>query len=300
MNSHATGTAARPRVYLDYDQEALDRAYDQAAYAPNMQALAAQNAADSNDVRRRIGEPKRFAYGNAEVEQLDVYTTDRPNAPIQIYIHGGAWRTQHARNYAFGAETFVKAGAHYVIPDFAGVETMDGQLPPILNQIRRAVAWTYANADKFGGDRSRFHVLGHSSGAHMNGLVLLTDWSEFGLPKDIITGGTCCSGMYDLHPVSLSARSRYVKFDAAMIDAMSAIRHIDQLRCPLTLAYGTSETPEFQRQARDYAAALTNAGKKFRLVIGKELNHFEMPRTLADPSGLLARAALEQIGLASS
>ena len=55
--------------------------------------------------------------------------------------------------------------------------------------------------------------------------------------------------MYDLKPVRLSARSNYVKFTDEMEQALSAQRHLDQLNAPVIVAYGTLETPEFQRQS---------------------------------------------------
>ena len=52
-----------------------------------------------------------------------------------------------------------------------------------------------------------------------------------------------------------------------MVSALSPQRHIDQLRAPLIVAYGTCETPEFQRQARDFAAAVKAAGKEVDLLV---------------------------------
>ena len=45
-----------PPVYLDYDQVALDAAYDQAAYAPNREQLIKRRIRDSELTRLRIGE----------------------------------------------------------------------------------------------------------------------------------------------------------------------------------------------------------------------------------------------------
>jgi arylformamidase len=64
------------------------------------------------------------------------------------------------------------------------------------------------------------------------------------------------------------------------------------------VGYGTYETPEFQRQARDFAAALKAAGKLVQLLVGEGYNHFEILETLASPYGLLGRAALAQMRLA--
>jgi arylformamidase len=82
-----------------------------------------------------------------------------------------------------------------------------------------------------------------------------------------------------------------------MEDELSAIRHLDRLNAPLVLSYGTYETPEFQRQTRDFAAAVKAMGKPVELLVGEGYNHFEMLETLANPYGLLGRAVLGQMGL---
>jgi arylformamidase len=103
--------------------------------------------------------------------------------------------------------------------------------------------------------------------------------------------------MYDLKPVRLSKRSKYVAFTDEMEDKLSTQRHLERINCPVVLAHGTYETPEFQRQTREFAAALKAAGKKVTLLVGEGYNHFEIPETMANPYGLLGRAALELMGL---
>lgn len=287
-----------PRVWLDLDQAELDAAYDQSVYAPNLQQILKRGATNSEGVRARLGAPRRYAYGATPIEALDVYATQRPNAPINMFLHGGAWRSGLAKDFAYAAELFVNAGSHFVVVDFINVLEAGGNLLPMAEQVRRAVAWVRRNAQSFGGDPERIYVSGHSSGAHLAGVVLTTDWrKDFDLPADTVKGGLCCSGMYDLKPVRLSARSSYVKFTDEMEHALSAQRHLDKLNAPLIVAYGTLETPEFQRQSRDFAGALRAAGKPVQLLVAEGYNHFEVPETLANPYGLLGRAVLEQMKL---
>jgi len=111
-----------PPVFLDYDQAALDAAYDQAAYAPNREQLIKRPIRDSERVRHRIGELERIAYGSAEIKRLDLYRVRRKLAPVFIFIHGGAWRSGRSKEFAAPAEMFLAAGAHYVVPDFAWVQ----------------------------------------------------------------------------------------------------------------------------------------------------------------------------------
>lgn len=290
----AAGRVKGPRVFLDYDQAELDAAYDQSVYAPNLRQITGRYATNSDLTRTRLGAPKRVAYGQSEVEKLDIYSPRRTNAPIMIFIHGGAWRGGVAKDYAFPAETFVRAGAHYIALDFAWVQNVGGNLFPLAEQVRRAVAWCYRNAESFGGDRNRLYVSGHSSGAHLAGVVAMTDWQrDFGLPSDTVKGTVCVSGMYELQPVRLSARSGYVKFTDEMVQALSSIRHIDRIGAPMVVGYGTLETPEFQRQNREFADALQAAGKPVLLVVGSGYNHFEFVETLANPYGHVGRVALE-------
>jgi arylformamidase len=288
-----------PRVWLDMDQKELDDAYDQAVYAPNIQQILKRCARNSELVRERLGAPKRFAYGTTAIEGLDVYPTRAANAPINVFVHGGAWRTGLAKNYAYAAEMFVNAGAHQVVLDFINVIEAGGDLMTMAQQVRRAVAWVYRNAASFGGDPERLYVCGHSSGGHLTGVLLTTDWQkDFGLPPTIIKGGVCGSGMYDLKPVRLSKRSSYVKFTDEVEQALSAQRHIDKLTAPVTLVYGTEETPEFQRQSRDFAAAVKAAGKPATLVVTEGYNHFEVMESLGNPYSAFGRAVLEQMRLA--
>jgi arylformamidase len=290
--------AKGPRVWLDLDQAELDAAYDQTVWAPNRDQVVRRYASHSDAARVRLGAPRRFAYGAAPVEGLDLYATRRANAPIIVFIHGGAWRAGLAKNYAFPAELFVRAGAHFIVPDFAAVQDVGGSLMPMADQVRRAVAWVHRNARSFGGDPDRLYVSGHSSGAHLAGVVLTTDWArDFNLPVDTVKGGLCSSGMYDLKPVRLSARSNYVKFTDEMEQTLSSQRHLDKLKVPIVVSHGTLESPEFQRQARDFTAAVTAAGKPVKLLVGEDYNHFEIIETLGAPYGLLGRAALELMKL---
>src|SRR5258708_18021940 len=224
------------KVFLDYDQAALDAAYDQAAYAPNRDQVLARFARASELVRRRLGAPERLQYGSAAIEALDVYRTARPNAPIVVLVHGGAWRAGMARDYAFPAEMVLNAGAHYAVLDFNNVLETGGDLMPMAEQVQRGIAWAVGNS-------SSVYVCGTSSGAHLAGVAATTD-----LP---VKGYVLASGMYDLRGPRLSKRSAYVKFTDAVEDALSPQRHLERVTAPIAIVYGSPQTPEVQRQARD-------------------------------------------------
>jgi arylformamidase len=301
--------AAAPKgtlIWLDLDQQALDDAYDQIKYAANMRQVIQRYGTMSDYVRSRIGEPRRHSYGPTPVEHLDVYSAKAAKAPIHIFVHGGAWRVGDARGNAFCAEPFVRAGAHFVVIDFINVDKAGGSLLPMVEQVRRAIAWVHKNAATLGGDPDRIFLSGHSSGAHLAAAAITTDGTgDHAMPPGAVKGAVLVSGMYDLKPVRLSARSRYIKFTDEMEEVLSPERHLSRVTQPLVLAYGTLETPEFQRQTRDYFTALNKdpklavarAGKPHRLIVAEGYNHFEVIETMANPYGIVGSAALAQMGL---
>jgi arylformamidase len=293
-----TGTSsADAKVWLDLDQKALDDAYDQSVYAPNFAQLHHRREVNSEIARQRLGPPTRHAYGPTEIEQLDLYAAAATQAPVLIIIHGGAWRAGLAKGCADSVECFVRAGIHCVVPDFVSVTDAGGSLFPMAEQVRRAIAWVATHASSFGGSAERIYLYGRSSGAHLAATALITDWeAEFGLPRRPIKGALLSSGMYDLEPVRRSKRSEYIDFTDEMVARLSPQRHIASISCPVIVAYGSLETPEFQRQGREFAAALGRAGHDVHLIVGEGYNHFELPETLGNPYGLLGKAMLELIG----
>jgi arylformamidase len=191
----------------------------------------------------------------------------------------------------------VRAGGHWIGLDFTGVDKTGGDLMPMADQVRRAVAWVHGNARSFGGDPDRIYVSSQSSGAHLSGNIVTTDWSKYGAPQTVVKGALLCSGMYDLKPVRLSKRSEYVTFTDQVEEELSSIRHLNLLNCPVIVSYGTYETPEFKRQSQEFADAVRKAGKPVTLLVGDGYNHFEMAEMIGNPLSLLGDAMLEQMNL---
>jgi arylformamidase len=289
-----------PLVWRDLDQLDLDEAYDQSVYAFNQRFVQERRDERNALMAEILGRPERLAYGPAEIEKVDIYKAKRPNAPVMIFLHGGAWRGGTSAQGAYHAEPFLQSGVHFINVEFNNVLETKGDLTPMVDQCRRAVAWIYKNAASFGGDPNALYLSGFSSGSHLGGCVVITEWEKQGLPRNILKGAVLGSGMYDLKPVRMSARSSYVKFTDDMEQALSAMRHLDKVHTPLVLTIGLLETPEFQRQSRDFAAALTKLGKPVKLIAAKGHNHFEMGESLSNPYGIMGRAAMEMMKLSTA
>jgi len=283
-------------VLPDAAQKELDDAYDQRTWAPNAQEVLARQAAASAATRKRIAF-MTHAYGTAEDEVLDIFPTETPNAPVHVFVHGGGWRAGTKDDVSFPADLFVPAGVIYVALNFSNLPKV--RLPDMVDQIGRAVAWTHKNAKGFGGDPARIFLSGHSSGGHLAAAMLTADWGALGAPATVVKAALCISGIYDLEAPPLIAWPTDATITQAELAAFSPQRQLERIRCPVAIAYGDKESPEFQRQSRDFATGLKDAGQKVDLAVAPGLNHFEILDTLGKPDGFLARLALKQIGVAA-
>lgn len=293
--AHASAQTEKP-VFLGYSQKELDLAYDQRAWAPEAASLIRDYTARSEAVRRVLP-PRTERYGDSDAEALDVFgPKDASGAPVIVFLHGGAWRMLTRSDVSSPAPTFVDRGGIYVAPDFGPVQQTG--LAGMAEQCRAALAWVVRNAGRFGGDPNRVHVAGHSSGAHLAAVLLTTDWKERGLPPDAIKGGLLMSGIYDLHPALLSARSSYIHPKPGDEVALSPIRHLDRVRCPVAVSWADQDSPEFRRQSRVLADTLAGMGRLASRHVLFNTNHFQEPQQLDSPDSVLSGVALRMMGLA--
>lgn len=263
------------KVYLDYTKEELDRQYDQFALVPNQAEYAEENRAKSIEIRERLTCRPNVSYGPTLDEVLDIFQVQEPGGPIQVFHHGGAWKVGHKDNCSYIAESFAAKGVNLVIPNFSLAPKAN--LDEIVRQNRAAIAWTYNNAKSFGGDRDRLSICGHSSGGHLGGMMLVTDWEgEYSLPKNMIKEATLISGMYDLEPVRISYRNEYLFLDERSAHRNSPIHHIPEIRIPLVIGYGDGEHDEFKRQSDEFATAWEGVGHPVKKIIMEDQNHFDV------------------------
>ncbi len=280
-------------IFLHYTKAELDRNFDQRGWISDAEAIIARHIERSRRTRETLSFVPNLHYGDHPDEVLDYFPAEQMGAPIQVFVHGGAWKNFSKNDYSFPANGFVPAGINTVILNFSNLPQV--RLPVMIDQVRRAVAWVYKNARQYGGDPERLYMSGHSSGAHLTANALLTDWPAFGCPPRSVKAAACVSGPYDLEPVMLSARSSYVRLDEAEMLALSVNRHTVQIQCPVLVVYAEGDTDEFQRQSREFANALEHSGRLAALRCVAGVNHFELMEQFACPESELVRCILAQM-----
>jgi arylformamidase len=294
-------------IFLGYDQEALDREYNNRGKVPNFANYLARYPAESERARRELPARLDLRYGPHPGETLDVFPAPPGMpAPVQVFIHGGYWMAFDKRDFSFVARAFqpvpasagAAPGAMVVVINYALMPTVG--MDELVRQCRAAVAWVHRNAPTFGGDPGRIFLSGHSAGGHLVAMLMATDWPPFaGLPTDVVKGGTGLSGLYDLEPIRLS----YLNATLGLSPEV-ARRHSPVLLAPprsgrLLLAVGGTEGPEYHRQTESQASAW-RPGLPVDVLDLPRLDHFSIVTELEDPASELARAIRCQMGLRHS
>ena len=285
-------------LYLSFRTQAeIDEQYDVESSVPDFGRYVDFFLSNSARVRKELGPRLDVPFGPTTAETLDIYPAARPDAPIHMFIHGGYWHSLSSKEFSFVAEGLIAAGVTVVINNYALCPKVT--ITEIVRQNRAALAWLYRNAATFGGNRSRIHVSGHSAGGHLTAMLLATDWErDFGLPSDLVKGGTAISGLFDLEPFVHSWLQPKLRLTPEEIDRMSPIRHIPDRASPLIVTFGGDESSEFRRQSESFLAAWTAKGLDGRYLDLPGRNHFTVLEDYMDPDSPLCRSILRQMGIA--
>jgi len=289
-------------VWLEYDQEALDAQYNNRLAVPTVQNHFDNWKAWSAGTREALNCRLNQSYGRTGAEKLNIFPSPRPNAPIQIFFHGGYWQSMDKSDFDYIAEGLAPLGTNVLVVNY-GLAPNVG-IDDIVRQIRSACVWAWRNAKDFGGDPNRIFVSGHSAGAHLAAMAALTEWQGFDadLPPDLVKGVCGISGIYDLEPIRLSYLNKVLQLDAPTAQRNSPVRILEEQkrRLPnmsLVLCVGGDESAEFKRQQDQFAAAWAARGLTCEVVLRPGLHHFNVIDELADLDSPLNLAVLRQMGV---
>ena len=236
-------------------------------------------------------------YGDDPSDELDVFLTPRANAPVLVFVHGGYWRALDKRDHSFVAASYANAGALVVIPNYALCPAVT--IEQICLQMTRALAWTWRNAARYGGDPQRIVVAGHSAGGHLAAMLLACDWAQVdpALPADLVKGALAISGLYDLEPLRHAAfLAPDLRLDEASARKLSPAFFAAPPAGRLHALVGADESEEFIRQN----TLIRNAWGPVRVPVCETVpgaNHFTILTELSDPQARLHRLGLDLLGL---
>jgi acetyl esterase/lipase len=90
------------------------------------------------------------------------------NRPAILIIHGGGWNAGSKNDIVYRALMVDYAMKGYVVANMNYRLTREAPFPACIEDVRCAIRWMKANADKLGIDPERIGTYGHSAGGHLS------------------------------------------------------------------------------------------------------------------------------------
>jgi arylformamidase len=257
--------------------------YNNRALVPDHERHFSQWAQASEHAREAVACLMDIAYGDSAAEKLDVFPSKQPGAPVLVFIHGGYWRSLDKSQHSFIAPALVNQGACVVVPNYALCPAVT--LPQIVMQMVSAMAWTYRNISRYGGDPRRITVAGHSAGGHLATMLLACIWPAYAkdLPADLVKNAMSISGLYDLEPVM---HTPFLKESLRLTPEQVRLTSPAWMPRPrqgkLLALVGAQESAEFVRHNRLIQTAWGSAAVPVCETVPQR-NHFSILEDLAAP-----------------
>ncbi|MBI3876081.1 MAG: alpha/beta fold hydrolase [Verrucomicrobia bacterium] len=230
---------------------------------------------------------------NANKQMLDVYwPKDVKNAPVYVFLHGGAWRYGDRNLYPSLGTFYARHGIVCVVPSYRLAPK--NPWPAQIDDAASAFAWTVKNIAQFGGDPARIYIGGHSAGGHLSALLALNSkhLERHGLSPKNVRGVLCLSGVYDLNFDGLST---VFGKDPAVRREATPLTFVKAPAPPFLVSYCQYDYFSLPAQARVFDRALRKAGIASQLIYTPGENHIMEAFAFMQEDNATAKAILNFI-----
>lgn len=282
--------------YRDLNAQALiDEQYNPALKLDDKLAPARHYVRQSQLARSQLSHHLDVPFGPTLEETLDIFPAAQPNAPVFVFLHGGYWRANTAKEFSAVALGLQPLGITTVVVNYALCPYVT--LDEIVRQVRAALAWTIKNIAAYGGDSSRIAVGGHSAGGQLTAMALQTPWKrDYGLDDDPFAAAVLISGIYDIAPLRYSFLQPLIQLDEGMVQRNSPVFRVRPCRTPIWTTWGSLESDEFDRQAQVFHQAWLAAGNSGILQVIQDADHFTVIHGFEHANSALCQWLAQRLG----
>jgi acetyl esterase/lipase len=238
-------------------------------------------------------------YAEGPTRWLDVYApASACRAPVVVFFYGGSWETGSREMYRFLGLALARRGVIAVIPDYRLYPEV--RFPTFMDDAAAAVAWSRANAQRFGGDAGQLFLMGHSAGAQIATLLALDPvyLRKVGVEPESLAGVIGISGPYDFLPLT-DPTLKIIFGPEDTWPQSQPINFVTPSAPPMLLVTGAADHTVYPRNTEHLAARLRTEGVPVEERFYDGLGHTSTIGAFAWPLEFLApvrRDVLDFIG----
>ena len=215
---------------------------------------------------------------------MDIYypgTLSEP-WPVVINVHGGAW-SMGTKDWAGYSADFAKHGVLGVSINYRLSPAV--KAPTHLLDVKCAIRFLRANAERFNLDPARFGIMGHSAGGHLASMAALTaglgifnDTGECLGYSDEVQAAAPCSGPSALLEMPQDKEICQTVFGTTdfsypMFREYSPMTYVSENMPPFLIAHGSADQTVLLEEAEKLHNALQHFGNQSELLIIEAADH---------------------------
>jgi acetyl esterase/lipase len=189
--------------------------------------------------------------------QLDIYLPSDKSTkfPVLIFFHGGGLTGGNR-----GGPDLTSQGVCLVAPSYR--LNPKAKCPDYLNDAADAVAWTFKNIEKYGGDPNRIFVGGMSAGSYLAALIAMDkSWlGKRGVDIDRLAGLLPISGHMITH--FTVRKERGISAQSGLSDEFSPLFHVRKTPFPIFIQCGDNDYPARQEENKLFVAMMLKFAKQ--------------------------------------
>ncbi len=233
-----------------------------------------------------------YAGDNMEAHRLDIYLpkTQQDRYKVIVIIYGSAWFANNAKGMAYTSIGKPLTDAGFAVVSINHRSSGDAKYPAQINDVKGALRFIRANADKYKLDTSFVGITGFSSGGHLSSMAGVTNGlktrtvGEMTIDIEGAVGGNeKCSSNVDavvdwFGPVDMAhmENCETVKDDKSpeaaliggnpadhmdMIQLCSPYYYVSKTTVPFLVIHGDADTVVPYCQSVNFSEELKNQGK---------------------------------------
>ncbi|MBI1322646.1 carboxylesterase family protein [bacterium] len=196
---------------------------------------------------------------DGEGHLLDIYAANS-TGPVVFYVPGGNWYKHDKNLYTRLGTALAAYGINLVVPQYGAEQRYPGNLIDVAEAIR----WSQANLANYGIATTKFHLVGHSAGAHLS-YMLFSD-GRSGLSEGDFHSLTLISGLYDIN-LLVRYGNRWRNWGPMQGWHASPIKTKRLVCLPLTIIYAEKDYDVVKRQTKHFMWANSHIGQPYRCFV---------------------------------